>query len=380
MTKKKILILIDWFYPGFRAGGPIQSCINLAQQLKKDFHVEVLTRDTDFGSDIAYPTVISDEWTYTWDTEIPVFYASKGFMKHKNIKNLIIGSKADFVYLNLLYSPWFVVFPLVLKKMGLLKSTVIICPRGALSSSALRIKKYKKVPFLWFLRLIKIQKKIVFHSTNEEEDNAIKTYFPGAKSILAKNLPKSSLRNLVYNKKESGVLHCLFLARIHSIKNLDYLIRALSETNFSIHLIIIGPIEEEDYWLQCKSGLINLPKQISFDYRGAIPNDQIITFIESSHLLVLPTKGENFGHSIFEFFKVGRPVLISDQTPWRNLQEKKLGWDLSLDNSKAFSAALDIAAGWSQDEYNKYCESAFNFAEAYIESPELKSKYFELFS
>ena len=34
MAKKKILIFIDWYLPGYKAGGPVQSVANLVENLK----------------------------------------------------------------------------------------------------------------------------------------------------------------------------------------------------------------------------------------------------------------------------------------------------------------------------------------------------------
>ena len=61
-------------------------------------------------------------------------------------------------------------------------------------------------------------------------------------------------------------------------------------------------------------------------------------------MFFLPSFSENFGHAINEALSVGVPVLISDKTPWRNLQEKGMGWDLSLDNRRAFIEVIEAMA------------------------------------
>jgi glycosyltransferase involved in cell wall biosynthesis len=57
-------------------------------------------------------------------------------------------------------------------------------------------------------------------------------------------------------------------------------------------------------------------------------------------LFFLPTRGENFGHVISESLQAGCPVLISDQTPWQGLEEKKAGWVNSLLQPERFQAVL----------------------------------------
>ena len=54
----------------------------------------------------------------------------------------------------------------------------------------------------------------------------------------------------------------------------------------------------------------------------------------------------------------GRPVVISDQTPWRNLTEKQAGWDLPLADQAAFAETLTRLAAMAQDEYDKLCRGA----------------------
>ena len=34
MEKLVVLVFIDWFYPAYKAGGPITSCLNLIDNLK----------------------------------------------------------------------------------------------------------------------------------------------------------------------------------------------------------------------------------------------------------------------------------------------------------------------------------------------------------
>ena len=42
-TKKKVLIFIDWFLPGIKAGGPINSVSAIVNQLSTEFNFYVLT-------------------------------------------------------------------------------------------------------------------------------------------------------------------------------------------------------------------------------------------------------------------------------------------------------------------------------------------------
>jgi glycosyltransferase involved in cell wall biosynthesis len=61
-------------------------------------------------------------------------------------------------------------------------------------------------------------------------------------------------------------------------------------------------------------------------------------------MFFFPTRGENYGHVIAESLSVGTPVLISDQTPWRELSSDGLGWDLPLEAADIFLEKIHFMA------------------------------------
>ena len=379
-TKKKLLIMVDWFAPGYKAGGPIQSSVNLAFALKKHFDVYVLTTDTDHGEANPYPGIQADKWTNDLDPDIRVFYAAKQRLNTKVLKKHILEARPDIVYLNHLFSPLFVLLPLWLHYTGQMKSAMVVCPRGALYSSALAVKSWKKTPVLWLMRCMGLSRRVLFHATNEREQTAILDYFPGSEVLIADNLPNSRQPAFSVIPKEKGSVKCIFIARIHPIKNLLFLLKALSHVRSQVLLTIIGPVEDENYWEKCQAQIAVLPGNISVNYVGAKPNHELIAFLQRHHLFILPTTGENFGHAIFESFLTGRPVLISDQTPWLRLEEQCTGWDLPLNNAEAFTATIEAAAAWDQQVFDQWSRAAWQYAKKFIENPRLKQQYLHLFS
>ena len=372
--------MIDWFAPGYRAGGPIQSCVNVALALKEDFSIYVLTTDTDLGESEPYSGIVPNVWTTTIDPAVNVFYIRKREIGYRQIKSVIEDIKPDFLYLNSMYSVFFVQMPLWMKITGQIKSKIILCPRGALYDSALSVKRYKKLPFLRLWRMLGIDKIITFHATNERESMSIHQNFPNSEIVVAGNFPSMRQKDFMSCFKQKGVLNLLYISRIHPIKNLLLVISALEKVKSKVSLSIIGPTEELEYWENCKRALAKLPDNITWTFEGPIESSKLPEFLLANHLYILPTKGENFGHTIFEAFVAGRPVLISDQTPWLGLQKEGVGWDLPLSNEEAFSASIDFAAGWSQDEFDAYARASWSYAAKYVREIGLKQQYFELFS
>ena len=378
-SRKKILILVDWFSPGYKAGGPIRSCVNICSALSADYDIYVLTTDTDHGETTPYKAIVADKWLFNKQLGVHVFYARQKQISPQQIAKEIAFIDADFVYLNHLFSPYFVIYPLWLKWKGQIKTKVIVAPRGALYDSALSLKKYKKLPLLKLYKWLGLQHKVVFHATNTREQQAIEYYFTGSTSVVADNLPATNQPIFTDCLKEVGKLNCIFIARVVPIKNLLYLLQILQQIQQQICLTIVGPIENEIYWQDCTKCIATMPDNIRINYIGPKENEELPQLIQQHHLFILPTTGENFGHSIFEALLNGRPVLISDQTPWLQLEEQSTGWDLPLNCPEKFAETIKTVAMYNQVEYNKYALGAWQYAHNFINNPAAKQQYLNMF-
>ena len=58
--------------------------------------------------------------------------------------------------------------------------------------------------------------------------------------------------------------------------------------------------------------------------------------------------------------------MISDQTPWRNLKERCVGWDISLSSPDEFEDALLEATQWSKEFRNRVRLSCHQVASSII--------------
>ena len=66
----------------------------------------------------------------------------------------------------------------------------------------------------------------------------------------------------------------------------------------------------------------------------------------------MPTKGENFGHSIAESLAAGTPVLISDRTPWCDIDRGSAGNVVSLDRPDKFIKNIEHYLFMNEDRYS----------------------------
>ena len=377
---KKILLFADWYEPGYKAGGPIRSCVNFARTMSENYQVYVFTSDRDLGSPSPYGQVKPDEWQDS-AFNIHLYYCSPEKLSWKGIRRQIDLIQPDFVYLNSMFSTKFTIYPLLVSRFHRRDLNIVLSPRGMLRASAIQFKTAKKKIFLKGLRLLGLHRSIRFHATDPTEALDIQKYFgPATRVSMVPNFPGILTEDRPAPLKMTGQLSMIFIGRIHPIKNLDFLLRVLKEVRTTVQLTIVGSLEDEPYWENCQKIIAELPSGIKVDYAGEIANHELPAIVARHHIFALLTKGENFGHAIFEALALGKPVLISDQTPWRNLPAAGAGWDLPLDDPARFREAIEQASAWPQDEYEKWRRSTRQYLQDYINRLNLKEEYKKLFS
>ncbi|PWU00015.1 MAG: hypothetical protein C5B52_09590 [Bacteroidetes bacterium] len=377
--KNRLLVFTDWYEPAIKAGGPVRSLVNFANNLRDDYDLWIYTGDRDLGDQHPYISFPLDQWIEKADGT-HVYYASQSNSGFRDIKKQVEYVKPYWIYLNSMFSLQFSIYPVLLRRFGKIRSRIVIAPRGMLKESALRYKSRKKKFFLWLYRKLGLNKYLIFQATDSVEQEDIKKQFGyDSNVVLIPNFPGIQKDFVPIPSKESGVAHLIFVGRIHPVKNLLFLLEALKHVRTHVTLTIVAAIEDFDYWQACKAAIQSLPNHISLNILEQVPHGQLEKILLDNHLFVLPTEGENFGHAIFEALAAGRPVLISDQTPWKNLSSSTAGWDLPLGDPKSFSGKIDLVGSMSAFELNEWCRGAYEFCTDYIRNLNLKEDYKKLF-
>jgi len=379
-NKRKILLFADWYEPGYKAGGPIRSCANFVHNMQSDYSVYVFTTDRDLGSDDPYKDVETDKWIVL-SNSVYIYYCSPKKLSWSNIRKQIVSINADFIYLNSMFSKYFTIYPLLVIRLNKIKSKIILAPRGMLRGSAIEIKSFKKKTYLTLSKMLGLYKDTCFHVVDHSERLDVDSHFGvNTQVAIIPNFPSVLADRPAFVKKETGELSMVFVGRIHPIKNLAYLLFILKEIPSSVTLSIVGSLEDKFFWEKCTEIIVGLPSNISVKYLGEIPNHKLPSILARHHIFILPTKGENFGHAIFEALSQGKPVIISNQTPWRNLQRLNAGWDVSLKEPHLFWEAIEQAVSFNQEEYNKWSRNAWEYARNYTSQLHLRNDYLKLFS
>ena len=102
--------------------------------------------------------------------------------------------------------------------------------------------------------------------------------------------------------------------------------------------------------------------------------------MKKNQVFLLPSTGENYGHAILDAMGSGLPVLISDRTPWRDLEHKRAGLDLDLSNEEEWLNSLQFFIDMDESAYLEWSRAAREYAISVTEDKSVLEQNRRLFA
>lgn len=378
-ARPSILVLLWYYLPGLKSGGPLVSIANLVESLGDEFSFRIVTSDRDPGDTARYPGIKVNQWHNVGKAQ--VLYIPPGLRGVPSIARVMRETAYDMLLLNSFVNRRFTVFPLLARRAGVVpRRPVLLSPRGEFTKGALDQKYAQKRAYISFVQRSGLMSDIWFHATNPQEEEDIGRTVPSVRGIV--NVPDMRILRAKAQcpvKELDSRLRLVFLSRIDRMKNLDFALAVLSKCETPVTFDIYGPVTQSDYWEECQRHIKALPPHIEVRYFGAIANSDVPSTLGAYDLFFLPTLGENFCHAIFDALEAELPVLISDQTPWKELETKEAGWSLPLSDPNAFTAAIDKLARMSSAERTRLRLGARRVAENHVNKSDLIDSYRRMF-
>ena len=373
-NKPRILIICNYYLPGYKRGGGLRTLVNMVECFKDKFDFRIITRDND-GDGIPYNNVKINDWNSVNGAE--VYYLSEDSVKISKLRELVVKVKPDVIYLNSVFST-LTIYLLGLKKLRLLpESKIILAPEGELSDGALQLKSYKKKPFVLLTKGIGLYKNLIWKATAElEKEETERFKGSGGKVFIAPNMPLKELTEGYSQdlkpEKKIGQAKLIFLSRFMRKKNFKWLTDNLKNFSGNLAIDIYGPIEDEAYWKETQASIAELPLNVKVEYKGLLEYEKVKAKLFEYHFFILPTLGENFGHVFIEAMAAGCPLIISDRTPWLHLEEKQVGWDLPLENVSVWYDKLNQCIGLDNAAYTALSTNARSYACEWLNDPKVE--------
>lgn len=347
------------YLPGYRDGGPVRSIKNLTDFLGKEYNFSILTCDRDHGDTKPYENIKVNDWNSVGNAQV-YYVPPKGF-KFSVIKKL--ANEADLVYVCGCFNDY-AINTLILKRLNLIKKPVVVAAMGLFSPMEFRLKYKKKKLFTIVFNMLGIFKNIYWSATSDMEIGEIKQQIKARDNqfFIAEDLPRIVDNTPIHKVKIAEKLEVVWISRIAPKKNLIAAIKILQNVKSDINFTIYGPIHTEDYWNECLNELDKLPSNIKWEHKGNVESENVVATLKQHHIFLFPTLGENYGHVIQEALSAGCPCVLSDQTPWQNLEENRAGYVFCLDNEEKFVEAVEKYAKMDEDEFNKCVDTALKYA------------------
>lgn len=364
--KPKIAVFNKYYLPGYKAGGPIRTLANMVDHLGDDFDFYIVTLDRDAGDNESYPDIHHGEWNNVGNAR--VMYLRPETVSISTLVEIVSDLSPDAIYLNSFFDATFTQRILLARRLKKIKNIpVVLAPRGEFSQGALGINRFKKRAYLRLSSILGLYRDLIWQASSSLENQDIRRNLSFVQSSEVKEAldlaPKVSLQNIDLNTRQSdSPLRVCFLSRISPMKNLDFALKVLGEVSSSITFTIYGPKELASYWERCETLIEDLPDNVNVVYAGEVHPSNVNAELSKHDLFFFPTRGENYGHVIHEALLAGLPVLISDQTPWRDLEEHGVGWSYPLSDMPSFSSKIDEVAEISSEEQIAKRKKAVDFA------------------
>lgn len=377
-SSKKILIISDCINSYKIGGGARTSIINFIETFKDKLDLTYISLE--FVGQKNYilesnPAVDGVEGFYPLSKLSCIYILTRR----------IINRDDEILYLNGFYSKYGSLLPLILTKMFGFFMTVpklVIAPRGGVSSGALTVKSKRKIIYFKFLKLFGFLRGVRFHVVSEIEKDDLcaiigeqyrQLCFTAANVVVSKPAIKE------YNIKSfNNPVRLIFLARIHPIKNLEFLANVLCNIVVDVELDIYGTIDDQKYFDKTIMAFDEVKKNIKVSFCGEVEQSKVVDVLSRYDLYLLPTLGENFGHTIFESLNARTPVLVSDKTPWRSIEFEGL-WDLCIETPDLWKEKIIEYYHMSDDEKRKLRDKAGQSARKWVKQQNYEQAYYNLF-
>jgi glycosyltransferase involved in cell wall biosynthesis len=230
---------------------------------------------------------------------------------------------------------------------------------------------------VWLYRAF-ISKRCIFHSTSELETLYIKKQFKHDVRIV--EIP--NFIELPDHANRDPQRYLLFVGRIKPKKAIENLIEAAARSNEFLRsdlVIKIAGRGDRDYLDRLRLLTCDLNIADRVEFIGQIEGAAKDKLYADAYWTFMPSHTENFGMVVLESLAQNTPVFASKGTPWKILEDEKVGfWS---DNSPELLAqTIDRIIAMSTEEYDGYRRRGRAFVEEHFDIKKNVHRWNEFYS
>jgi glycosyltransferase involved in cell wall biosynthesis len=246
------------------------------------------------------------------------------------------------------------------------KKNFVIHPRGMLEPWPLKQKFFKKKISLILYQNFILQRASRIIATSEMEKHNLSNILSIPKKIAVVHNGCYLGEEAIPEVNRDGIVpqKFLFLSRLHEKKGIEILIESFKIITkiFPHTSLTIAGNGEKKYTNFLKSLIKGYEGKIFFI--GEVADENKLNLYLKHHIFVLPTYSENFGIVVLEALSCSMPVITTNATPWKIIEELKCGWITEPD--------IDLLTGALLESCNL---SSFNYCQMSKNSSFVSKKY-----
>ena len=371
----RICLVASSFYPATFYGGPISATWDLSKSIThNNIKVYVSTTNANGNSRLFVNTNRFIEK----EKNLFIKYYHEEFINRFSLR-FFLGIFNDIKLSNIVYIQYIFHYTVFISLFFsfIQKKKIIVSPRGSLSLYGLAYKS-KWLKKIWLNLLIKpFLSNITWHASSFLEKKDIKRVFPNARVVIVPDgVDFSSFQRFnIYDKKAlmkrytnidfQYVSNIFFsMGRLHRIKAFDVLIDAFSmflKHDINAKLIIAGG--DDGVEKKIRQQILDLHIENSVFLIGAVDFEDKNILLNNCDYFVLASKFESFGIVVAEALSCGKPVIVSNKTPWKNIEKNKCGILVDDDKVSLLNAFVKIVhKKYNSKEIKDYVKSNFDWS------------------
>jgi glycosyltransferase involved in cell wall biosynthesis len=255
------------------------------------------------------------------------------------------------------------------------RSRIFHTPHGIFMDVIMSAGPLKKKLFCRLTDLLGLYRRVVHLAGSPGEENDVRRNHARRQNVrMVSQFVESVGASRVMRQKSPRQLRIAFVGRVTVQKNLAFALEVLRELPVPSTLDVFGELGNDRYARQCVEMTGQGTGSCRVTFKGNLPKQDLFAQLGQYDVLLHPTLGENFGHSIVEAMALGVPVLISDKSPWTDVAEANAGWALPLSQPAAFVEKLQAIYEMG-DAWPAMSQGAIRYSQITFDSTRTAARY-----
>ena len=229
---------------------------------------------------------------------------------------------ADVVHLTAVYSPPTIPALLICRLLG---KPIVWSPRGALQRWEGTTKPLAKRAWEGICNALISDNSCIMHVTSKQEAIDSQARIPKARAEIIPNGVEIPDALPAREWLPCGRLRLLYMGRLHPIKGIDNLLRALKLLEDESIVLEICGNGDAAYLLGLQEIVHQLGLKRCVSFRGHVDGKDKLNAFMQADVCVVPSFTENFGMVVAEALAYAVPVIASQGTPWAEVEARDCG-------------------------------------------------------